>query len=206
MGKQLAEAEMLAALDNDEKGIDKMKNEKETAKNMSFDGDMTQLKNILIEKRPKTWSQLPDIELYMDQVLSYMVRQHVGPENEELLTAAMVNNYIKKGLLPRAKGKKYDREHIAYLTAICLLKQVISVSDAGAMLEAELENQTIEEFYRKYCDVVDKECTTIHQKIDDKMSSEDTLQLVLELAISSYVQKLACEEIIKKNFLTLEEK
>ena len=67
---------------------------------------METIKKVLEEKRPNKWDDIPDIDLYMDQVLSYMPRQHAGLELDENLTAAMVNNYIKKGLLPRAKGEK----------------------------------------------------------------------------------------------------
>ena len=65
-----------------------------------------ELKNTLMTRRPVEWALLPDIEFYMDQVISFMTRQHIGLEDGELLTPAMVNNYIKHGLLPRAKGKK----------------------------------------------------------------------------------------------------
>ena len=44
----------------------------------------------------------------------------------------MVNNYTKSGLVPRADGKKYGREHLAYLTAICILKRVMSAKDMPA--------------------------------------------------------------------------
>lgn len=62
----------------------------------------------------------------MDQVLSYMDRQVLRFDEEDALTASMVNNYTKSGLVPRAEGKKYNREHLAYLTAICVLKRVMS--------------------------------------------------------------------------------
>ena len=50
------------------------------------------IKKMLEEKRPNNWEDIPDIDLYMDQVLSYMTRQHVGLELDENLTSAMVNN------------------------------------------------------------------------------------------------------------------
>ena len=75
----------------------------------------------LEHSRPENWDKIPDIDLYMDQIIGYMKRQHIGLEfdGDESLTPAMINNYMKSDLLPRAHGKKYDREHIGYLTAIC---------------------------------------------------------------------------------------
>lgn len=120
---------------------------------------LDEFKDKLNHTRPEQWDMIPDIELYMDQVISYMTRQHIGLEldGEENLTSAMINNYIKSGLLPRARGKKYNREHIGYLTAICLLKQVLSVSETGQLLRQQMENCSIEEFYRHYTEILDEE-------------------------------------------------
>ena len=119
---------------------------------------MEDMKHILEEKRPAKWEEIPDIDLYMDQVLSYMMRQHAGLELDENLTSAMINNCMKKDLLPRARGKKYNREHIAYLTAICLLKQVLSVTDTGELLSSQIQQRQEEEirsFYTKYTEMMD---------------------------------------------------
>lgn len=163
--------------------------------------ELKELKRILREERPNQWEDIPDIELYMDQVLNYMVRQHIGLESGESLTSAMVNNYIKKELLPRAKGKKYDRSHIAYLTAICLVKQIVSVDSTRELLKNQLEQMKIKDFYEKYCQKLDSAYTDVSEKINEDMSDGEISELVLELAISSYAQKIACEkllEIIKK--------
>ena len=96
--------------------------------------ELEELKRRMREERPMEWDSFPDIGLYMDQVLSYMPRQLIDLGETETLTSAMVNNYIKDGLLPRAEGKKYSRTHLAYLTAICAMKQVISVRDACELI------------------------------------------------------------------------
>lgn len=162
---------------------------------------MEELKKILQEIRPEKWENIPDIDLYMDQVLSYMTRQHVGLELDESITSAMVNNYMKKDLLPRAKGKKYDRQHIAYLTAICLLKQVISVSDAGKLLGYQIpdrEEEQIVRFYEKYTEMLDEEFSKVFDKINQEDDRESLTDKALRLAISSYAEKIACQEILKK--------
>lgn len=159
------------------------------------------IKKMLEEKRPNSWEDIPDIDLYMDQVLSYMTRQHVGLELDENLTSAMVNNYMKKDLLPRAKGKKYDRQHIAYLTAICLLKQVLSVTDAGELLKLhikEREEEQVRKFYEKYMEIMDQEFCEISAAIDEEADQERLADLALRLAVSSYGQKLACQQILEK--------
>jgi hypothetical protein len=156
-----------------------------------------ELKNSLQDIRPNKWEDIPDIDLYMDQVLVYMQRQHIGLESGENLTSAMVNNYIKKGLLPRAKGKRYDRTHVAFLTAICLIKQVLSVDLTGEMLKNQLENKDIKEFYKNYCSSVDSAYSDVAEKIDENMSKEKMSEMILQLAASSYAQKVACERLLE---------
>ncbi|MBO5728108.1 MAG: DUF1836 domain-containing protein, partial [Oscillospiraceae bacterium] len=98
--------------------------------------ELKQLKQRLEKERPVTWEELPDLALYMDQVISYMPRQLINYKEDDLLTSAMVNNYIKDGLVPRAEGKRYGQVHLGYLTAVCALKKVLSVRDTGALIAA----------------------------------------------------------------------
>ena len=103
--------------------------------------DLTELRQRLRTQRPVAWEQLPDFALYMDQVLSYMDRQVIRFDEDDGLTSAMVNNYTKSGLVPRAAGKKYNREHLAYLTAICVLKRVMSTRDMDLLIKQELQGE-----------------------------------------------------------------
>ena len=96
--------------------------------------DLTDLQERLRTQRPVEWEQLPDFALYMDQVLSYMDRQFIRFDEADTLTAAMVNNYTKSGLVPRAEGKKYNRDHLAYLTSICILKRVMATRDMEILI------------------------------------------------------------------------
>ena len=105
--------------------------------------EIAELKRRLAEERPQAWDAFPDIGLYMDQIISYMPRQLIHFDEGESLTSAMVNNYIKDGMLPRAEGKRYHRTHLAYLTAICALKQVLSVKDASSLIAAGTDRKSV---------------------------------------------------------------
>ncbi len=161
-----------------------------------FPAGLAKLKKSLETDRPKDWEAIPDIELYLDQVLSYMPRQHIGLLAEESLTGAMVNNYTKKGLLPRARGKKYDKSHLAYLTTICLFKQVLSVDETDLLLKYAMEDQDIKDFYEEYCKLLDKALTERGEEIEETMSRQAVVDLILQLAVSSYSSKLACERLL----------
>ena len=119
--------------------------------------DLNALQKRLREQRPVEWDQLPDFALYMDQVLSYMDRQVLRFDGDDGLTAAMVNNYTKSGLAPRAEGKKYNREHLAYFTAICILKRVMSTRDMDLLIRQELQGERgVADGYAAFCDSLDK--------------------------------------------------
>ena len=118
--------------------------------------DLTDLQTRLREHRPVDWDQLPDFSLYMDQVLSYMDRQIIHFDGDDGLTAAMVNNYTKSGLAPRAEGKKYGREHLAYFTAICMLKRVMSTRDMDLLIREELQDRPVRDGYAAFRQSLDK--------------------------------------------------
>ena len=157
--------------------------------------NISALKEAFFNRRPAHWNDFPDIELYKDQVLGYLSRQHaLSPQDQ--LTGAMINNYIKSGLLPRAKGKKYNREHLAYLTAIYTLKQVLSVGDVAALLRSQPNMAAVESFYEKYWEELDQALKQTGETIEDKWTKEETALAALRLAILSYAQKLACEKLL----------
>ena len=98
--------------------------------------ELLDLRSRMEHERPTPWNELPDLALYMDQIISYMPRQLIHFDENSALTSAMVNNYIKDGLVPRAEGKRYGPIHLGYLTAVCALKNVLSVRDTGALIAA----------------------------------------------------------------------
>ena len=72
----------------------------ETRKEEASVEEIRELKERLERERPVEWEAFPDIGLYMDQLISYMPRQLIHYGEGESLTSAMVNNYIKDGLVP----------------------------------------------------------------------------------------------------------
>ena len=81
------------------------------------------------------WSELPEIDLYLDQVLLYV--NQVGKANqqdEKGLTASMINNYVKHGHLEKPVKKKYNRKQVARLIVITALKNVFSIQEISQTL------------------------------------------------------------------------
>ena len=153
------------------------------------------LKEQLQSERPVPWDNLPDIDLYMDQLINYMPRQQLISNHDNQLTSAMVNNYIKANLLERANGKKYSRTHLAELSVICFLKQIVSVKDA-ALVFNEFSKEDTRKNYEKYLEDLDKALTAVSQQIPDSMEDQQIAEMVIHLAVVSYANKLTCLRLI----------
>ncbi|MBR5296120.1 MAG: DUF1836 domain-containing protein [Clostridia bacterium] len=84
-----------------------------------------------------TWSDFPDIDLYMDQVISVLERYlaHFFPQEEKCITSTMINNYVKHHLLPPPENKRYSRRHLARLFMICIFKRFVQLSEIQIILE-----------------------------------------------------------------------
>ena len=102
-----------------------------------MEDQMRQLLAACIDTTPVPAGSLPDIDLYMDQVLALLgERLHTGPE-EKPLTKTMVNNYTKQKLLPKPAGKKYTPEHLKMLVLLQCLKRSLSLEEIRRLLAAE---------------------------------------------------------------------
>ena len=158
--------------------------------------ELEELRARMLQERPAEWEQLPDLALYMDQLISYMPRQLIRFEDGDALTAAMVNNYIKDGLLPRAEGKRYGKEHLAWLTAICALKSVISMREMGVLFGAIDPEGDIQERYGILLEELDRALNQVAEPLDTDVGEEALAPLALRLALDSYASKLACQRVL----------
>ena len=120
-----------------------------------MDADLKSTCETLAKRTLPRWNELPDLELYMDQVTS-LVGRYLKDDRE--LTASMVNNYVKHKIMPAPVRKKYTREHLAYLIVICTLKPVLPISTIRQMMDDELAEQELPLFYDGFCDLFEESC------------------------------------------------
>lgn len=156
------------------------------------------------------WHELPDMELYMDQVISQLEKylttvQGVGCEH--FVTPSMINNYVKQQLLPAPVKKRYSRVHMAHLVVICLLKQVLSIPEVKTLLQACLSNRSEGEIPAAY----DTFCTAQEHSLRDvaKMAEHETAadenaaRLALEAAVLACAGKALAQKLIATEPLQL---
>ena len=99
------------------------------------------------------WEELPDLGLYMDQVLIVVegALRPLFPNDPVVLTSTMVNNYVKQQVLAPSEKKKYCREHLATLITITVLKRVLSVAEIKVVLDRLAQAMEPSEGYHMFC-------------------------------------------------------
>lgn len=165
---------------------------------------------------------IPDIDLYMDQVTTFM-ESHLrttarNPEQDKILTKTMINNYAKNDLLPPPVKKKYSKQHVLLLIFIYYYKGILSISDIQELFKPITERffQTTDEFnlaavYEEVfglereqadvlkTDVIDKFKIAEQTFADAPEDSKKFLQMfsfICMLSFDVYVKRLLIEKMI----------
>lgn len=165
---------------------------------------------------------IPDIELYMDQVTTFMDNRLKNaarnPEVDKILTKTMINNYAKNDLLPPPVRKKYSREHMLLLIFIYYFKGILSISDIQTVLKpitdrffAGNEGLELETIYnevfsleREEVEVMKQDVVRKYHKAQETFSdaaTEDqeflqTFSFICMLSFDVYVKKMLIEKLI----------
>ena len=121
----------------------------------------------VMDFRMPRYEELPRINLYLDQVIDevvYILSPIFGNNDSKWITHTMVGNYVKQGLIPRPLGKKYAKEHIAYLVYISIAKQVLSMGEIRHLVEIQQEAYPIELAYDYLCNEFENALRDIFQR------------------------------------------
>lgn len=146
---------------------------------------------------PPAWQELPSIPLYMDQVILYLgesLQLFQREEDSSLLTSSMINNYVKTGLVPHPEKKKYTKEHLAGLMAVCMLKQVLSIQDIKTLFsDREMTSESYELFREAHTAAVQETCQALEKTCQ---TGADLKQAALLLAAEANAKRAAAERIL----------
>ena len=165
-----------------------------------------------------TLEDIPDIDLYMDQViqlfenkLGYLKRK----EEDKILTKTMINNYSKGNLFMDIKNKKYSKNHIILIILIYELKSVISIPDIKVAFnnivksydENSADKIDLENLYKKHLKMISKndddikeEILNITKELENLNAEEEKLLLLTYLAAKANMYKRLCEKIVDDLF------
>ena len=165
------------------------------------------------------WESIPNIGLYMEQVVDLMGQylDYLPPElrEEKIITPTAINNYVRTGLLPSPAKKRYYRVHIAYLIMICTLKQSLSLALLQKLLPADMGEDEVREMYTSFAGQhriatdyfvgeVRREATKIFDEdADGSDISGDVANLIAGSAVIAAFSRLLAEKLILLNGKTL---
>lgn len=164
---------------------------------------------------------IPNIDLYMDQVTTFMeeqLRSTKRHEEDKILTKTMINNYAKNNLLPPPVKKKYSKEHVLVMIFIYYFKNILAIKDIETLLNpitekyfetGEKPNMT--SIYEEICRLEKSRIDTLQKDVarsynsavssfpDVPEENRDYLQLfsfICSLSFDVYVKKLLIEKLI----------
>lgn len=188
---------------------------KKTAKSL-----ITQVLQSLEEFDFITLDDLPNIDLYMDQVTTFMDQHLAGMrrhDDDKIMTKTMINNYAKNNLLPAPEKKKYSKDHLLLLIFIYYFKNIISISDINRLFspltEKYLKSDAIDlsdvysEIFRLERDQANELSREIIKKFNlaqksfpdyegDQAEYLRTFSLICMLGFDVYMKKLIMERLI----------
>ena len=128
----------------------------------------------MIAYRLPRWQDLPTFDIYMDQLIT-LVKQYLKDlfdEEDVIITSSMINNYVKMDLIPKPVKKRYNREHIAYLLAITLMKQVLTISQVKDGIAFQIAQLGPKGAFDLFCDEQENALQMIATQVLEKQEGK----------------------------------
>lgn len=175
---------------------------------------------------------IPNIDLYMDQVTTFMdekLQSSKRHEDDKLLTKTMINNYTKNKLLPPSDKKKYSKEHMFILIFIYYFKNILSINDIQNIFNPltdryfnENDTVSLEDIYSEIFRLEEEQTTSITKDLIRKVnkakesfpevkSEEDrefltNFSFICMMCFDVYMKKQIIEKMIDSSILKSGEK
>ncbi|MBO4929269.1 MAG: DUF1836 domain-containing protein [Clostridia bacterium] len=170
---------------------------------------MRKWETYLNEHALPSWDELPALDLYMDQVVA-LLNSYLGflPKEvgmDAVVTAAAVNNYVRKKIMPAPVKKRYSRIHLAYLLMICSLKQSVSISYIQQMLPPTLTEQQVQDVYNRFAEQQRRTTLYFVEQVnqqasrllaESKTDDDGVNNIVTAFAVTASLSRMATEKLI----------
>lgn len=146
------------------------------------------------------WDDLPDIDIYMDQLVTLIDRYteplQLDAIKGKTITPSMVNNYVKHQLIPKPVKKKYGNQHLARLMVITILKQAFEIPSIKTGVEFQINLTNSKDAYNLFCQHME---TTIHYFINEHNETITIEQIKhdfapIQMACTTLIAKLMTEK------------
>lgn len=167
--------------------------------------ELEKFKNSILSFHIPRWEELPNIDLYMDQVITFIEQSLSIWSNdirESIITPSMVNNYVKLKLIPKPIKKKYNKTHLAYLIVISILKNIFTIQDIkeGILFQTQVNDEKFA--YNSFCEEQEKAIKFIasniscHDENNCEKSNLTNENFTIKMATLSFASKVFCQKTI----------
>lgn len=178
-----------------------------TKQNAKLQQELDTWNNKMQTKKLPRWSDLPEFEVYMDQVIVLM-QKYLGEYFEYLedsvVTSSMINNYVKQKVMPAPENKKYSRTHLSYLIIICMLKPVMSIQDIHDIIEYKLAEGDISSVLDWFVEIYESQFVSFLSGTTELLKSSDIKSLNDSVTASNVAFRMGIEASVTRNIsLTL---
>lgn len=165
----------------------------------------------ITEAKEIEYSEIPNISLYMEQVLTFLNEELVTyklKEDDKLYTKSMINNYVKCNLLTKPVNKKYSPAHVVELILIFYLKQILTIEDIKNLFDITLDKNNIKDVYNNYLKYTKESLSDFDKEIeyytsvlgnDSSINENDSIFLLISiLNAKASAYKLFSQRLINK--------
>ena len=173
----------------------------------SIKQELSDFSSTLGSYKTEGWINFPSIDLYMDQVVTYLERllnifSNVD-DTSKVITSSMVNNYVKEGYLKRPLNKKYDKVHLVTLYIMSMLKPILPIPLIAKSLSNFENEQKYQIFFEELTKLQDQAFNNVSTKLSaaldqiDGNDYETALRLfALQLTSEANAHRIAAEKIL----------
>ncbi len=154
----------------------------------------------IVNYQPIEISEIPTIELYMDQVLGFLyerIKDFKSDENDKIMTKTMVNNYVKSKLIDLPIKKKYNVEHIKNLIMIYHFKNVISIKEIDKLFQISKQDNSQINLYDVFYNIQKDELNflkNINNKRVNENQSDNNIQSIIENIVKADIHSRIAEK------------
>lgn len=96
------------------------------------------------------YHEIPNVGFYLEQTVKY-INECLSPLLDEAITSSMVSNYVKRNLVANPRKKQYDRDQVAYLIYIAVVKTVLSMDEIRLLINIQKRTYSVERAYNYFC-------------------------------------------------------
>ena len=153
----------------------------------------------------KKYEELPDIDLYMDQLITYLEKQLQIFQTSSLdkqITPSMINNYVKGDVITAPISKRYNREHMALIEEVCTLKNVLSIAEVKQIIDEKHRKDGVnhDEVFNSFRDLMNEKNQIAINEAKEVLNNidENNLEQLTDLALNFAVTANAYINISKR--------